>query len=54
MRHMLTSALYSEGSYNKINGTYACENDKALNGLLKGELNFQGKSRAPSASEYAF
>lgn len=31
-------------SYNKVNGTYACENDKALNGLLKGELNFQGES----------
>ncbi|KAF4551899.1 Glycosyl hydrolase family 3 C-terminal domain-containing protein 9 [Elsinoe fawcettii] len=29
-------------SYNKLNSTYACENDKALNGLLKGELNFQG------------
>ncbi|KAF2218746.1 glycoside hydrolase superfamily [Elsinoe ampelina] len=29
-------------SYNKLNQTYACENDKALNGLLKGELNFQG------------
>lgn len=30
------------GSYNRINGTYACENSKALNSLLKGELNFQG------------
>ncbi|KAK5112897.1 hypothetical protein LTR62_003719 [Meristemomyces frigidus] len=29
-------------SYNRINGTYACENSKAINGLLKGELNFQG------------
>ena len=29
-------------SYNRINGTYACENSKAMNGLLKGELNFQG------------
>ncbi|KAK6434858.1 hypothetical protein LTR95_008956 [Oleoguttula sp. CCFEE 5521] len=29
-------------SYNKLNGTYACEDDKALNGLLKSELNFQG------------
>lgn len=30
------------GSYNRINGTYACENSKAINSLLKGELNFQG------------
>lgn len=29
-------------SYNKINGTYACENDETLNTILKGELNFQG------------
>ncbi|EJF66578.1 beta-glucosidase [Dichomitus squalens LYAD-421 SS1] len=29
-------------SYNQINGTYACENDKTLNGILKGELGFQG------------
>ena len=29
-------------SYNRINNTYACENSKAMNGLLKGELNFQG------------
>ncbi|KAG5648138.1 hypothetical protein DXG03_006092 [Asterophora parasitica] len=25
-----------------VNGTYACENDKALNGLLKGEFSFPG------------
>jgi len=29
-------------SYNKLNGTWACENDKMINGILKGELNFQG------------
>lgn len=29
-------------SYNKLNSTYVCENDKALNALLKGELDFQG------------
>ncbi|KAB2571049.1 putative beta-glucosidase L [Lasiodiplodia theobromae] len=29
-------------SYNKLNGTWACENDKAMNGLLKEELDFQG------------
>ncbi|KAL4804162.1 glycoside hydrolase superfamily [Aspergillus unguis] len=29
-------------SYNKINGTWACENDAILNGLLKGQLGFRG------------
>jgi beta-glucosidase len=29
-------------SYNKINGSWACENDHAQNGLLKKELGFQG------------
>ncbi|KAL4973547.1 putative beta-glucosidase L [Aspergillus desertorum] len=29
-------------SYNKVNGTWACENDALLNGLLKGELGFRG------------
>ncbi|KAL2020607.1 hypothetical protein VTK56DRAFT_8097 [Thermocarpiscus australiensis] len=29
-------------SYNKLNGSWACESDKALNGLLKTELGFQG------------
>lgn len=29
-------------SYNRINQTYGCENSKTLNGLLKGELGFQG------------
>ena len=29
-------------SYNRINNTYGCENSKMMNGLLKGELNFQG------------
>lgn len=29
-------------SYNKLNGTWACENDKILNNLLKKELGFQG------------
>ncbi|KAJ7163520.1 glycoside hydrolase family 3 protein [Mycena crocata] len=42
-------------SYNQINGTYACENDKTLNGILKGEMGFQGyvmsatHSTAPAA-----
>ncbi|KAL1589534.1 hypothetical protein WHR41_01606 [Cladosporium halotolerans] len=29
-------------SYNKINNTWACENDKLINGVLKKELNFEG------------
>ncbi|KIW01897.1 uncharacterized protein PV09_06740 [Verruconis gallopava] len=29
-------------SYNRINGSHACQNSKALNGLLKTELGFQG------------
>ncbi|KAL5337215.1 putative beta-glucosidase L [Aspergillus crustosus] len=29
-------------SYNKVNGSWACENDAILNGLLKGELGFRG------------
>ncbi|KAL2841870.1 glycoside hydrolase superfamily [Aspergillus pseudoustus] len=29
-------------SYNKVNGSWACENEEILNGLLKGELGFRG------------
>ncbi|KAI0324819.1 glycoside hydrolase [Cubamyces sp. BRFM 1775] len=29
-------------SYNLVNGTYACENDRTLNQLLKDEIGFQG------------
>ncbi|KAH6658096.1 glycoside hydrolase superfamily [Truncatella angustata] len=29
-------------SYNEVNNSYACQNSKMLNGLLKGELGFQG------------
>jgi beta-glucosidase len=29
-------------SYNRLNQTYGCQNSKTLNGLLKGELGFQG------------
>jgi beta-glucosidase len=29
-------------SYNQPNGSYACQNSKALNGLLKGDSGFQG------------
>jgi beta-glucosidase-like glycosyl hydrolase len=29
-------------SFNLVNGTYACENNNTLNGILKNELGFQG------------
>ncbi|KIW33155.1 uncharacterized protein PV07_00026 [Cladophialophora immunda] len=29
-------------SYNRVNGSYGCQNSKTLNGLLKTELGFQG------------
>ncbi|KAI0199614.1 glycoside hydrolase family 3 protein [Astrocystis sublimbata] len=29
-------------SYQQVNNSYACQNSKTLNGLLKGELGFQG------------
>ncbi|KAG6167760.1 glycoside hydrolase 3 [Claviceps purpurea] len=29
-------------SYNRVNNTYACDNSKLLNGVLKGELAFEG------------
>lgn len=29
-------------SYNRINGSYGCQNSKTLNGILKEELGFQG------------
>ena len=29
-------------SYNLVDGTYACENNSTLNGILKNELGFQG------------
>jgi beta-glucosidase len=30
------------GSYNRINNSFACQNSKTLNGLLKTELGFEG------------
>ena len=30
-------------SYNKVNGTYACENDYLLNRVLKGDIGFKGQ-----------
>ncbi|KAL0950917.1 hypothetical protein HGRIS_007674 [Hohenbuehelia grisea] len=29
-------------SYNQINGSFACENDKVLNGIIKGQFGFPG------------
>lgn len=29
-------------SYQQVNNSYACQNSKILNGILKGELGFQG------------
>ncbi|USW53776.1 Putative glycoside hydrolase, family 3, glycoside hydrolase family 3 domain, immunoglobulin [Septoria linicola] len=29
-------------SYQRVNNSYGCQNSKLLNGILKGELNFQG------------
>lgn len=29
-------------SYNQVNGTFSCSNDKVINGLLKGETGFPG------------
>ncbi|PQE07866.1 beta-glucosidase M protein [Rutstroemia sp. NJR-2017a WRK4] len=29
-------------SYNRVNNSHACQNSKTLNGILKGELGFQG------------
>jgi hypothetical protein len=31
-----------ELSLDQVNGTYACENDKTLNDILKREFGFQG------------
>ena len=29
-------------SYQQVNNSYGCQNSKTINGLLKGELGFQG------------
>jgi beta-glucosidase-like glycosyl hydrolase len=29
-------------SYQRVNQTFACENSKLINGIIKGELDFQG------------
>lgn len=40
-------------SYNQVNGTPACQNNKTLNGLLKGELQFQGNVISDSGATKA-
>jgi len=38
-------------SYNRLNGSYACQNSKSQNGLLKEELGFQGYIMSDWVSE---
>ncbi|THH08730.1 hypothetical protein EW145_g2510 [Phellinidium pouzarii] len=38
----LIAILFEYSNIRQVNGTYACENDKMLNGVLKGELGFPG------------
>jgi beta-glucosidase len=38
-------------SYNRLNNTFACDNSKSLNGLLKTELGFQGFTLTDWAAE---
>ena len=38
-------------SYQRINGSYGCQNSKSQNGLLKGELGFQGYVDDPARRE---
>jgi beta-glucosidase len=33
---------YKKCSFDRLNGSYACQNSKALNSLLKEELSFGG------------
>ena len=41
-RHWHRTKPYVIGSYQQSNNTYSCGNSKLLNGVLKGELGFQG------------
>lgn len=41
-RNCYASGFYLIPITDMINGTYACENDKTLNDLLKREFGFQG------------
>jgi beta-glucosidase len=40
-------------SYQRINGSYGCQNSKTLNGLLKNELGFQGYVMSDWAAVHA-
>ncbi|TQW00989.1 glycosyl hydrolase [Cordyceps javanica] len=41
-------------AYNRLNQTYACGNSKALNGILKTELGFQGFVVSDWGAQHAF
>ncbi|KAI8365644.1 glycoside hydrolase superfamily [Choanephora cucurbitarum] len=40
-------------AYNKLNGTYACEDDYTLNTVLKGELGFKGFVQSDWAATFS-
>ena len=40
-------------SYNQINNSYGCQNSKLLNGVLKGEMGFQGFVMSDWAAQHA-
>jgi beta-glucosidase-like glycosyl hydrolase len=40
-------------SYNLINGTYACENNNTINGILKNELGFQGFAMSDWSAQHS-
>ncbi len=40
-------------SYNRVNNSYACQNSKTLNGLLKTELGFEGFVMSDWYAEHA-
>ncbi|XP_006455624.1 hypothetical protein AGABI2DRAFT_195052 [Agaricus bisporus var. bisporus H97] len=42
LRSIMAGAASIMCSYNLINGTYACENDKVMNGIVKAEYGFRG------------
>ncbi|KAH9916602.1 glycoside hydrolase superfamily [Epithele typhae] len=42
MRSVMAGVASVMCSYNQVNSTWACEDDRSLNQLLKGELGFQG------------
>ncbi|KAI0742388.1 glycosyl hydrolase family 3 N terminal domain-containing protein [Daedaleopsis nitida] len=42
MRSVMAGVASVMCSYNQVNATWACEDDRTLNQILKGELGFQG------------